>query len=235
MTTITPLAIPEVLLITPKRHGDARGWFAETWSTKALAGTAADTAFVQDNQAFSAAKGTLRGLHFQKGALSQGKLIRALRGAIFDVAVDLRAGSATYGQWVSADLTADSGEQLWPRGFAHATALTADCEIFTRSTALRADAEVACLERSDLAIPGPWTGNRCCRARTRPSALRDPGRFLAPFRADEVVGIKAPPASNAPASSSHASHTARALPPATESSSNRSASAASAGSPLPMA
>ena len=74
MTTITPLAIPDVLLITPKRHGDARGWFAETWNQAVLAGTAADTAFVQDNQAFSAAKGTLRGLHFQKGGESQHQL-----------------------------------------------------------------------------------------------------------------------------------------------------------------
>ncbi|MFN9928843.1 MAG: dTDP-4-dehydrorhamnose 3,5-epimerase family protein, partial [Phenylobacterium sp.] len=98
MTTITPLAIPDVLLITPKRHGDARGWFAETWSVKALAGTVADTAFVQDNQAFSAAKGTLRGLHFQLAPNAQGKLIRALKGAIFDVAVDIRAGSPTFGK-----------------------------------------------------------------------------------------------------------------------------------------
>src|SRR4029453_15157582 len=87
MTTITPLAIPEVLLITPKRHGDARGWFSERWSAKALAGTVADTSFVQDNQAFSAAKGTLRGLHFQTAPNAQGKLIRALRGAIYDAAV----------------------------------------------------------------------------------------------------------------------------------------------------
>src|SRR3954451_23855649 len=132
MTTITPLAIPDVLLITPKRHGDARGWFADTWSAKALAGTAADTTFVQDNQAFSAQKGTLRGLHFQKGPNAQGKLIRALRGAIFDVAVDIRTGSPTYGRFVRAELTAEGGEQLWiPRGFAHAyCTITPDCEIF---------------------------------------------------------------------------------------------------------
>jgi len=130
--TITPLAIPEVLLITPKRHGDARGWFSEIWSEKALAGTVADTRFVQDNQAFSAAKGTLRGLHFQKAPYAQGKLIRALKGAIFDVAVDIRAGSPTSGQWVSAELTAEGGEQLWvPRGFAHGyCTITDDCEIF---------------------------------------------------------------------------------------------------------
>jgi len=132
MTTITPLAIAEVLLITPKRHGDARGWFSETWSQKSLAGTVADTRFVQDNQAFSARKGTLRGLHFQKAPHAQGKLVRALKGSIYDVAVDIRPGSATFGKWVGATLTAEVGEQLWvPRGFAHGYVTTSDdTEIF---------------------------------------------------------------------------------------------------------
>ena len=132
MTTITPLALAEVLLITPKRHGDARGWFAETWSDKALAGTPAATRFVQDNQAFNARKGTLRGLHFQKAPHAQGKLVRVLKGAIFDVAVDIRPGSSTYGRWVGETLTAEAGEQLWvPRGFAHGyVTLTDDTELF---------------------------------------------------------------------------------------------------------
>jgi len=132
MTTITPLALAEVLLITPKRHGDARGWFAETWSQKALLAAGVDTQFVQDNQAFSARKGTLRGLHFQKAPFAQGKLVRVLKGAVFDVALDIRRGSATYGQWVGATLTAEGGEQIWvPRGFAHAyMTLTDDAEIF---------------------------------------------------------------------------------------------------------
>ena len=132
MTSITPLSIPEVLLITPKRHGDARGWFAETWSRRAMeaAGLAHD--FVQDNQAFSARKGTVRGLHFQQAPHAQAKLVRVLKGAIFDVAVDIRQGSATYGRWVGARLTAEGGEQiLVPRGFAHGyVTLTDDCEIF---------------------------------------------------------------------------------------------------------
>ncbi|MDB5423937.1 MAG: rfbC [Phenylobacterium sp.] len=127
MTTITPLAIPDVLLITPRRHGDARGWFAETWSRKALSAVGVDTDFVQDNQAFNARKGTLRGLHFQKAPHAQGKLVRVLKGAIYDVAVDIRPGSATYGQWVGATLTAEGGEQVWvPRGFAHGYVTTAD-------------------------------------------------------------------------------------------------------------
>ena len=162
MTTITPLAIPDVLLITPKRHGDARGWFAETWNQAVLAGTAADTAFVQDNQAFSAAKGTLRGLHFQKGGESQGKLIRALRGAIYDVAVDLRTGSTTYGRWVSAELTAEGGEQLWvPKGFAHAyCTITPDCEIFYKVDAPYAPQSEGGViwNDPDLAIPWPVDG-----------------------------------------------------------------------------
>jgi len=132
MTTVTPLAIADVLLITPKRHGDARGWFAETWSRKALAAVGVDTEFVQDNQAFNAVKGTLRGLHFQKAPHAQGKLVRVVRGAIYDVAVDVRPGSATYGQWVGATLTAEAGEQIWvPRGFAHGyVTLTNDTELF---------------------------------------------------------------------------------------------------------
>lgn len=131
MTTITPLAIPEVLLITPKRHGDARGWFAETWSRKTLADAGVEADFVQDNQAFNARKGTVRGLHFQQAPHPQAKLIRVLRGAILDVAVDVREGSATFGQWVSAELTAAAGEQLFvPRGFAHGyCTLTDDCEL----------------------------------------------------------------------------------------------------------
>lgn len=132
MTSITPLALAEVLLITPKRHGDARGWFAETWSSKALSAAGIDTTFVQDNQAFSARKGTLRGLHFQTAPHAQGKLVRVLRGAIFDVAVDIRQGSPNYGKWTGATLTAEAGEQLWaPRGFAHGyVTLTDNTELF---------------------------------------------------------------------------------------------------------
>jgi len=129
MTTITPLALPEVLLITPKRHGDARGWFTETWSRRTFQAAGLDHDFVQDNQAFNARAGTVRGLHFQQSPHPQAKLVRVLSGAIYDVAVDVRAGSATFGQWVGARLTAEGGEQLLiPRGFAHGySTLTDDC------------------------------------------------------------------------------------------------------------
>jgi len=132
MTSITPLAIPEVLLITPKRHGDARGWFAETWSEKLMAAAGLTAPFVQDNQAFNAKTGTVRGLHFQKAPHAQGKLVRVLKGAIYDVALDVRPGSPTYGRWVAATLTAAGGEQLFvPRGFAHGyCTLEDDTELF---------------------------------------------------------------------------------------------------------
>src|SRR6185312_9300062 len=94
--------------------------FAETWSREALAEAGVLADFRQDNQAFNAKAGTVRGLHFQTAPHAQAKLVRVLRGAIYDVVVDVRAGSATRGQWVGVELTADGGEQIFvPRGFAH--------------------------------------------------------------------------------------------------------------------
>ena len=162
MTTITPLALAEVLHITPKRHGDARGWFAETWSHKALLAAGVDTRFVQDNQAFNARKGTVRGLHFQKAPHAQAKLVRALKGAIYDVAVDIRQGSPTFGQWVAAELTAEGGEQLFvPRGFAHGyCTITDDCEIAYKVDGLYAPQTEGGViwNDPDLAIAWPLDG-----------------------------------------------------------------------------
>lgn len=117
---ITPLAIPEVLLIEPARFGDARGFFSEVWKQSALAAAGLSVAFVQDNHSFSRDVGVLRGLHFQRPPHAQGKLVRVVRGSILDVVVDIREGSPTYGQHVTAEISAANWRQIWvPRGFAH--------------------------------------------------------------------------------------------------------------------
>lgn len=109
-----------VQLIRPRRFGDSRGWFVESWSKNRFAAVGIEIEFVQDNHSMSSQVGTLRGLHFQAPPFAQDKLVRCLRGSIFDVAVDLRKGSPTYGRWVGATLTAEGGEQLLvPIGFGH--------------------------------------------------------------------------------------------------------------------
>ncbi len=112
--------IPDVKRIVPKRFGDARGWFSETFRADALERAGITAPFVQDNQSFSAPQGTVRGLHFQIPPQPQAKLIRVLSGAILDVAVDIRPDSPTYRQYVAVRLDAEGGEQLFiPHGFAH--------------------------------------------------------------------------------------------------------------------
>ncbi len=152
-------SIADVVLIVPQRFSDYRGWFAETYSTRAFAPALGDMAFVQDNQAFSAARGTLRGLHFQRPPEPQAKLIRVLRGSIFDVTVDLRAGSPTYGRWAGVTLTAEAGEQLFvPHGFAHGyCTLEADTDVAYKVDGFYApdcDAGLA-WDDPDLAIDWP--------------------------------------------------------------------------------
>ena len=118
---VTPLSIPAVKLIQPKRFGDHRGYFAETYSTPKFRAAGLDLTFVQDNESMSAEKGTVRGLHFQKPPHAQDKLIRCPQGAILDVALDIRRGSPTYGQHVAHVLSEENGDQmLVPKGFAHA-------------------------------------------------------------------------------------------------------------------
>lgn len=117
---ITALAIADVKLITPKKFGDQRGFFSEVFSAKTFRDAEIISQFVQDNHSLSADAGTIRGLHFQTPPHAQAKLVRVVRGRIFDVAVDLRRGSATYGKHVSAELSAENWSQLLvPVGFAH--------------------------------------------------------------------------------------------------------------------
>lgn len=118
-------------LIVPRRLGDSRGWFSETWNRKREAGAGITADFCQDNQSFSRDIFTLRGLHFQAAPRAQAKLVRCLSGRIWDVAVDIRAGSPTFGRHVAAELTAEGGEQLFvPRGYAHGfLTLDPNCEV----------------------------------------------------------------------------------------------------------
>lgn len=129
-------AIMGPALIQPRKIGDSRGFFMEAFKADWFRETIADVTFVQDNQSLSAQKGTIRGLHYQTEPFGQGKLVRCLKGAIFDVAVDVRPGSPTFGQWVGETLTAEGAEQLWvPEGFAHGfCTLEPDTEVFYKVT-----------------------------------------------------------------------------------------------------
>ena len=114
------LGIADIVLLTPPRFSDERGFFSETFNAERVAAAGIDQPFVQDNQSLSVTKGTIRGLHCQVDPHAQGKLVRCVRGAILDVAVDARTGSSTYGQHVSAVLSAENWAQLWiPPGFLH--------------------------------------------------------------------------------------------------------------------
>ena len=130
------LALPDVLLITPRRFGDDRGYFSETWSAKAFAEAGLDVVVVQDNHSKSARKGTLRGLHYQAPPHPQGKLVRVVAGAVWDVVVDWRKGSPDFGKWVGAELSAENGAQLYaPPGFLHGfCTLREDTEVVYKVT-----------------------------------------------------------------------------------------------------
>jgi dTDP-4-dehydrorhamnose 3,5-epimerase len=128
---ITKTEIDGLVIIEPQVFGDNRGWFMETWTKEKFEREGINIDFVQDNQSYSAVKGTLRGLHFQTDPRSQTKLLRCTRGEILDVAVDLRRGSPTYKKWVSVKLTAENKKQfLMPKGMAHGfVTLTDDVEV----------------------------------------------------------------------------------------------------------
>lgn len=155
---ITPQRISDVLLIEARKFGDARGFFSETYRKSALAEAGFARDFVQDNHVASPRKGTVRGLHFQIAPHAQDKLMRVTRGAIFDVAVDLRPGSPTFGQHVAAELSADNWRQLLvPRGFAHGyQTLTDDSEVLYKVTSYYAPESERGLSWSDPALGIAW-------------------------------------------------------------------------------
>ena len=147
-----------VTLIKPRRFGDDRGWFSETYSRRAAAGLGLADEFVQDNHSLSKPVGTIRGLHFQRPPDGQGKLVRCVRGRIVDYAVDVRAGSPTYGRHVAAELTAENGWQLFvPVGFAHGfVTLEPDTEVVYKVTSYYAPASDGGLRWDDPTIGIAW-------------------------------------------------------------------------------
>ena len=154
---ITRLAIPDVILIEPKVFSDARGFFFESFNQRAFnAATGTDYQFVQDNHSRSS-QGVLRGLHYQIQQ-PQGKLVRVVQGAVFDVAVDIRKSSPTFGQWVSAELSADNHHQLWvPPGFAHGfVVLSETAEFLYKTTDYYAPEYERCIAWDDPALAIDW-------------------------------------------------------------------------------
>ncbi len=131
MINVRNTSLDGVYIIEPKAFGDNRGWFMESYSKRDMEAAGINVDFVQDNRSYSAKKGIIRGLHFQRNPMAQAKLVTCLRGAILDVAVDLRKDSPTYKRWISVELTAENKNELFiPKGFAHGfLTLTDDVEI----------------------------------------------------------------------------------------------------------
>ena len=159
---VTPTAIEGVLIIEPKVFGDERGFFFESFNQRAFSEAVGHTVdFVQDNHSRSA-KGVLRGLHFQRPPHAQGKLVRVTQGSVFDVAVDIRADSPTFGRWVGVELSGANHRQMWiPAGLAHGFLVTSDSADFLYKTTAyyRPDAEVSVRwDDPDLAIAWPLEG-----------------------------------------------------------------------------
>ncbi|MDR1827400.1 MAG: dTDP-4-dehydrorhamnose 3,5-epimerase [Methylobacteriaceae bacterium] len=164
MATSTPslqvetTALAGVVSLTPRRFSDGRGWFSETWNTLEMAKAGLHYVFVQDNQSFSAKRGTLRGLHFQTRPFAQDKLVRVVSGRILDVAVDLRRSSATFGQHVAVELSAENGRQLLiPVGFAHGfVTLEPDTQVLYKVTAVYSAGNDRGLAYNDPALAIDW-------------------------------------------------------------------------------
>jgi dTDP-4-dehydrorhamnose 3,5-epimerase len=152
------LAIADIVLITPARYGDARGFFSETYSARRYREIGITTAFVQDNHSLSAHAGVVRGLHCQIAPSVQGKLVRVVKGAVWDVAVDIRHGSPTYGRYAAAELSAANWRQMWvPGGFLHGfCTLEPDTEVIYKVTADYDPAAERGVIWNDPALALPW-------------------------------------------------------------------------------
>lgn len=181
---VEPLQIPEVRLITPPRFTDPRGYFSETYNRRDLAQAGIDMAFVQDNQSLSVAAGTVRGLHFQTPPHAQAKLVRVIRGAILDVAVDIRRGSPTFGRHVHAVLSAENGSQmLIPEGFAHGfCTLEANTDVLYKASDYYAPEHDKGLAWNDPALGIDWPVSEAeatlsDKDRAQPALARLPAYF----------------------------------------------------------
>lgn len=182
MLDVRPLELAGVCEIVPRRSTDSRGFFSETYSAPAFAKLGIDLAFVQDNHSYSKAAGVLRGLHYQLPPFAQDKLVRVTRGAILDVAVDIRKASPTFGKWLSLELSAEKWNQiLVPAGFAHGfVTLLPDTEVIYKVTQPYSRAHERSIRFDDPAIGIDW--------RTAPDAivLSDKDR-VAPLLADAEI------------------------------------------------
>ncbi|MEJ0012018.1 MAG: dTDP-4-dehydrorhamnose 3,5-epimerase [Bauldia sp.] len=184
--TVMPLTIPDVVVISTRPIADARGHFVVVYELNAFREFGLPV-FVQDNQALSHRRGTIRGLHYQTEPHAQAKLIRVLRGAIFDVAVDLRRSSPTFGKWVSATLTAESGDQLFvPKGFAHGYCTLEDAtEVAYRCDDFYAPRAEAGVHFADPALAIPWPVS------LEAAILADKDRALPKFADAATFGVAA--------------------------------------------
>jgi dTDP-4-dehydrorhamnose 3,5-epimerase len=155
---VRPTQIPDVKLLVLRKHGDARGFFSETYNRRDFAALGIPLEFVQDNQALSGPAGTVRGLHYQLAPAAQSKLVRVTRGRIFDVAVDIRRGSPSFGKFASSELSAEEWNQLYvPAGFAHGyCTLTADTEVIYKVSDYYNPVHERAIRWNDPAIGIPW-------------------------------------------------------------------------------
>jgi dTDP-4-dehydrorhamnose 3,5-epimerase len=173
-------------LIAPRRYGDDRGWFAETYSEATAAALGINCRFVQDNHSLSRPVFTLRGLHFQTPPHGQAKLVRCIRGRIFDVAVDVRARSPTYGRWVGTELSAENGHQLFvPVGFAHGfLTLDPDCEVVYKVSDVYAPAYDGGIAWDSAGVDWPLPPGTTPELSPKDRALAPLAEFDSPFPYD---------------------------------------------------
>lgn len=176
-------AIEGVFILTPRRFGDDRGWFSEVWNRQTLAGAGIEADFVQDNHSMSRARGTLRGLHYQAPPHAQAKLVRCGAGAVWDVAVDARRGSPTYGQWVGVELSAANGRQLFvPEGCLHGfSTLTEGAEVLYKCTDYYAPDADGSVAWDSAALGIDWKLDALPELSAKDAAAPDFSAWASPF------------------------------------------------------